>query len=111
MDRRTLVILITDFIDTVTAELMVENLQRLSRRHLVLFVTLKNPDLQTIVDAPPASLQAMARIGIADTMIRERQVVMERLRRLGVLCLETERQALGAELVNRYLAIKRRELI
>jgi len=36
--RRSLVVLFTDFLDTVTAELMIDNVTRLARRHLVLFV-------------------------------------------------------------------------
>ena len=53
----------------------------------------------------------MARAAIADDFMRDRQVVFERLRRFGVLCLDVPRERLGAELVNRYLQIKRQELI
>jgi uncharacterized protein (DUF58 family) len=34
--RRSLVVLFTDFLDTMTAELMIDNVARLARRHLVL---------------------------------------------------------------------------
>src|SRR5690606_37670883 len=34
LTRRSLVVVLTDFVDTVTAEIMVENVLRLSRRHL-----------------------------------------------------------------------------
>ena len=43
--------------------------------------------------------------------LRERRIVFERLRRLGVHCLEAPRQRVGIDLVNRYLEIKRLELI
>ncbi|HMG54285.1 MAG TPA: DUF58 domain-containing protein, partial [Kofleriaceae bacterium] len=39
--RRSLVVLFTDFLDTVTAELMIDNVTRLARRHLVLFVAVR----------------------------------------------------------------------
>ena len=52
-----------------------------------------------------------ARAVIADDFLRERRVVFERLRRLGVHCLDVSSASLGADLVNRYLEIKRHELI
>jgi uncharacterized protein (DUF58 family) len=113
--RRSLVVLITDFIDTVTAELMVENLGRLSARHLVLFVTLQDPELRAIVDASPdatpASMETVARSVVAEEFRRERLIVFERLRRLGVQCLEAPHNRVGTDLINRYLAIKQREMI
>jgi uncharacterized protein (DUF58 family) len=113
--RRSLIVLFTDFVDTVTAELMVENLGRLSGRHLVLFVTLQDPELRTIVDAAPdsipGSMEAVARSVVADELRKERLVVFERLRRLGVQCLEAPYNRVGTDLINRYLAIKQREMI
>ena len=111
LHRRSLVILTTEFVDTVTAELMVENLTRLASRHLVLFVTLQDPGLAETRDLPPHAVQDMARSVVAHEMTRERDVVFERLRRLGVLCLDAPHQRVGPDLVNRYLLIKRRELI
>ena len=39
LKRRALVILFTDFVDTVTAELLIESLQRVANKHVVVFVT------------------------------------------------------------------------
>ena len=111
LPRRSLVIVQTEFVDTVTAELMVESLERLARRHLVLFITLQDPDLHAIVDAPPRDLATLSRSVIAEDFIRERRVVFERLRRLGVECLDAPAERIGVDLVNRYLTIKRKELI
>jgi uncharacterized protein (DUF58 family) len=113
--RRSLIVLITDFIDTVTAEMMVENLGRLSTRHLVLFVTLQDPEIRAIVnaapDATPSSMETVARSVVAEEFRRERLIVFERLRRLGVQCLEAPYNRVGTDLINRYLAIKQREMI
>ena len=115
LQRRSLIVLFTDFVDTVTAELMVENLGRLSGRHLVLFVTLQDPELRAIVDAAPdsipGSMEAVARSVVADELRKERLVVFEKLRRLGVQCLEAPYNKVGTDLINRYLAIKQREMI
>lgn len=111
LSRRSLVVLTTEFIDTITAELMLENVARLASRHLVLFVTLRDPDLAAVIDAPPRSFASMARSVVAEELRRDRLVVFERLRRLGVQCLEAAHGEIGVELINRYLAIKQRESI
>jgi uncharacterized protein (DUF58 family) len=101
----------TDFVDTITAELMVENLARLAARHLVVCVTLQDPHLFATVEASPETLDDVARSVVADGFIHERAVVFERLRRLGVHCLDVPAERIGMELINRYLLIKQRELI
>jgi len=111
LKQRSLIILQTEFVDTTTAELMVENIARLAARHVVLFVTLRDPDIDRIIDAPPRTLENVTRSVIADDFARERRVVFERLRRLGVQCLEAPSERMGTELVDRYIAIKNRELI
>ena len=111
LNRRSLVILMTEFVDTVTAELMVDNLQRLSGRHLVIFVSLRDTGLADTIDARPAGFGDVARAVIADDFVRERSIVLERLRRLGVHCIDAPSEAVSMELVNRYLLIKRQDLI
>ncbi len=111
LKRRSLVILQTEFVDTITAELMVENLERLAQRHLVIFVTLQDRSLHGVVDAPPRTLDAMSRAVIADDLLHDRLVVFERLRRLGVHCLDVPSRTIGTDLLNRYIRIKRQELI
>lgn len=109
--RRTLIILMTDFVDTVTAELMVENLERIGRRHLVVFVTLRDPGVAAAIDAAPAALDDVTRAVVAADFRRERMVVLERLRRLGVHCIDAPSAAVSVGLLARYLTIKERELL
>jgi uncharacterized protein (DUF58 family) len=109
--RRALVIVLTDFVDTVTAELMVENLNRLSRRHLVLFVALQDPVVRAVADGPPLGPLELTRAVVAQEMVRDREVVMRRLRRGGVGCIDSPPSRVGSSLVNSYLDIKRREMI
>jgi uncharacterized protein (DUF58 family) len=109
--RRALVILFTDFVDTITAELLIESLQRLANRHVVLFVTQRGSVLQQAVEAPPKEFADVARAVIAHDFLREREIVLERLQRLGVHCLDVPSRGLSVALINRYLMIKRRGLI
>ena len=109
--RRSLVVVFTEFTDTVTAELMLENLERLSRRQLLVFVSLRDTKLDTLALAPPRRLGGLYRAVTAADFVRERELVLSRLRRMGVSCVDSAPGELSARLVNRYLHIKRRELI
>jgi uncharacterized protein (DUF58 family) len=109
--RRSLVVVFTDFVDTVTAELMLENLSRLARRQLVVFVTLRDPALDATALAPPRRLGDLYRSVVAADFVRERERVLARLRRMGIACVDASPGQVSSRLVNRYLDIKRRELI
>ena len=111
LKRRSFVVLMTDFVDTVTAELMTENLSRLARRHLVTFVALRDPGLDDLVNADPATMGALYRAVVADDFVRERDLVLRRLRRFGVFCIDAAPGDVSVALVNRYLDAKRRELV
>lgn len=52
-----------------------------------------------------------ARAVTADDLLRERAVVLERVARMGVHCLDVPAGELSPALLNRYLAIKQRGLL
>jgi uncharacterized protein (DUF58 family) len=110
LKRRSLVVLFTDFLDTVTAELMIENVTRLARRHLVLFVSVKDPSVDARALARPRDLEALHEAVVATGFSREREIVLERLRRAGAFCIDAAPNEFSMALVNRYIEIKRREL-
>ena len=111
LKRRALVVLFTDFVDTVTAELLIENLGRIANRHVVVLVTLRDNLLQNTVDQDPQSFEHVAQSVIAQDFIRERSIVFERLQRMGLHCLDVPSTSLSVALINRYLLIKERGLI
>ena len=111
LKRRALVVLFTEFVDTTTAGLLLESLQRMANRHAVIFVTLRDTLLADIAEAEPSSFRPVAEAVVARDLQRERAVVLERLARMGVHCLEIQPRGLAIGLVNRYLAIKQRGLL
>ena len=111
LSRRSLVVVATDFVDTVTADLMIENLGFLARRHLIIFVALSDTSLEHPFARRPDDLEDVARAVVAYDLMRERRAVFARLARLGVLCIEAPARGLGPALVNRYLAVKARDQI
>jgi uncharacterized protein (DUF58 family) len=111
LKQRSLVVVVSDFVDTITAEIMIENLGRLAVRHVILFVTLRDPVLAHGVERRPDNLESLSQAVIVNDLARERARVLERLRRLGVLCVDTDVDHLNTDLVNRYLSVKARELV
>lgn len=109
--RRSLVVVITDFVDSVTAELMVENLERMRKGHLVLFVGLRDAGLEAMARQDPRDLDSLNRAMVARDLLRERDTVLHRLRRAGVHCIDSPPRKINTHLINRYLEVKRRELV
>lgn len=111
LERRSLIIIFSDFVDTISAELMLENVKRLADRHLVIFATFEDEALSELADAAPDTAQHVARSVIADTLLAERDVVFRRLQRLGAQIIESRPEQFGSELISRYLQIKRRDML
>jgi len=111
LKRRALIILFTEFVDTITAELLIESLERAHSRHVVVLVTLRDNDLQQTIDAEPKSFEAVAEAVIAQDIQRDRSVVFERLERMGLHCLDVSTSGVTVALIVRYLMIKQRGLI
>ena len=111
LQRRSLIVVFSDFTDPTSAELMLESIGRLSRRHLVLFVTLEDAELQGIADAPPDDMQTLAMAVTADSLLRQRELVRLRLRQAGADVLEAPYASVGTRLIDAYLAIKRARAI
>jgi uncharacterized protein (DUF58 family) len=111
LPRRSLLVVFTDFVDTTSAELMLENVGRLMRQHLVLFVVMRDETLEDLAGKAPADPEDVSRAVVAAGLMREREVVIERLRRLGVQILEAPAAKIGPALLARYLDLKRRDLL
>ena len=111
LQRRSLVVVFTDFTDQTAAQLMIESVGRLVGRHLIMFVVLKDEELEGMVAAEPKAPEDVSRAVFAASLLRERELVISRLRRLGVHIVETPADRIGPELINAYLDLKRRDLL
>ncbi|HEY1448118.1 MAG TPA: DUF58 domain-containing protein [Caulobacteraceae bacterium] len=111
LKRRSLVVVFTDFTDSTAAELMIENVTRLVRRHLVLFVVFRDEELEAIMRRAPITAEDVTRAVTAAALLRSREVVIERLRRLGAQIIDAPVARIGPALISAYLDLKRRELL
>ncbi len=111
LSRRSLVVVFTEFPDTISAELMLSAIATLLKRHLVLFVVLRDEELEDFTAAEPAEPEDVSRAVIAAGLLRERRLVLTRLRHLGVHVIEAAADTAGPALVSAYVDLKRRNLL
>ncbi|MDR1966329.1 MAG: DUF58 domain-containing protein [Synergistaceae bacterium] len=111
LSRRALVVLFTEFADPIQAELLIESLGWMARRHAVIFVTMRDAMLASLQNAPPENFRAIASAVVSGDFLRERRIVLERVSRLGIHCLDVPAGAVPPALLNRYMMIKRRGLL
>jgi uncharacterized protein (DUF58 family) len=109
--RRSLIVWITDLAETAGTPDVVEYALQMTRRHLVLFAAVGQPDLNERVAQRPESEEEMFRYIAAIEIVQRRELLLRRLRQRGVLAMELMPGALAASLVNQYLDIKDRSLI
>jgi len=107
LNRRSLIILFTEFTDATSADLMIRAAGRLVKKHRLLFVVLKDEELESEEKRRPESAADVTRSNVAAAMLRDRQLVIARLQRLGADVLEVPADTMTAGVVDAYLGIKR----
>ena len=108
IERRSVIILFSDFSDTTSAELMLENVAQLLKRHIVLFVVFRDEELESMRRAEPRSARDASCSVIADMLLKERDLVMARLRQLGVEIVDAPVDRLSTGVISAYLSLKQR---
>lgn len=108
--RRALVIWLTDFAETPALPDVIEYAVHVSKRHLVLFGALSQPDLKDLAHSLPANEDEMYRQAAALEITDRRELLLRKLRQSGVLAVDLQPGHFTSELVNRYLEVKDRSL-
>jgi uncharacterized protein (DUF58 family) len=111
LKRRSLIIVFTEFADQTAAQLMVEALGRLLKRHLVMFVAFRDEELEALQDVAPTTPEDVSRAVVAASMLSEREIVLARLKAMGVHIVEGKASAIGPAVINMYLDLKARDLL
>ena len=111
LQRRTLIVVFTDFVDSTQAELMVENMSRLLKRHIVIFVAFRNTALDKLITQNADTPEEAAASLIGDGLMRERDIVLRRLERMGVNVIDADAETLNMKVLNTYMLLKARNAI
>ncbi len=108
---RALITLFTDLADPDVARLIGRHLALLARHHLPLCVTMRDPDVDSWVDREPGDTHELYAKVVADDVMAERTIVLDQLRRSGVLTVDTPADGLTPATINRYFEMKARALL
>ncbi len=110
-NRRALVVLITDVIDTTASAELLSAMERLTPRYLPFCVTLRDPQVDEIAHQQTDSLMNLYQRAVALDLLSQRKVALGRLQQKGVLVLDAPVNQISEQLVDRYLQIKARNLL
>lgn len=109
--KRSLVLIFSDLTGALHTDQLATEVAHLQRRHLVLLVTMRDPTVQGLVDAPVRDSAGLYARTVAERLLDERQAMLEALQRRGVLTLDVPADELSIAVINRYLEIKARSLL
>jgi uncharacterized protein (DUF58 family) len=106
--RRSLIVIFTDLGNSLSMNSLVSQVAMLARNSLPLVVTISDPDVHSTAHLIPAdSLQAYQR-SAAMQLLDERRVILDTLRKRGVMTLDVPANQLSTAVINRYLELKGR---
>ena len=111
LTRRSMIILFTEFTDTVSADFMLRAVRRLVNKHLVVVVILRDEELETIAAAEPHTAADVTRAITAADLLKDRQLAISRLQHLGIHVVESEYDKVSERLVQSYLDLKNKHLV
>jgi uncharacterized protein (DUF58 family) len=109
--RRGLIVWITELVDSVGRPELVLAASELVRRHLVVLVLLKHPELEELAAREPKAKDEMFQTAAAQEMLERRRETVAQLERQGVLIVETTAAEVGMRAVSKYLEVKAEGLL
>jgi uncharacterized protein (DUF58 family) len=109
--RRSLILWVTDLAETAMRPEVIDGALQLLRRHVLLFVAMAQPEVESIAQARPKNLEQMFRASAAQEMAGRRELLLARLHEQGALTLDLNPEALTSSVLNQYLTVKERAMV
>ncbi|MGD0681964.1 MAG: DUF58 domain-containing protein [Terracidiphilus sp.] len=109
--RRALILWVTDLAETAMRPEVIDGALQLLRRHVLLFVAMAQPEVESIAQARPKNLEQMFRASAAQEMAGRRELLLARLHEQGALTLDLNPEALTSAVLNQYLSVKERAMV
>jgi uncharacterized protein (DUF58 family) len=109
--RRSLVLWVTDLAETAMRPEVIDGAMQLLRRHVLLFVAMAQPEVESIAQARPNNVEQMFRTSAAQEMAGRRELLLARLHEQGALTLDLNPEALTSSVLNQYLTVKERAMV
>ena len=109
--KRALIILFTDILDKDSAEGIAKYVAQFSRNHLVVCVTLADSGIIEISQKKTTDSKSVYQKAIAERLLQEKHVILEVLRRQGVIAIDVPAHQLTMAVINKYLELKGKSMI
>jgi uncharacterized protein (DUF58 family) len=106
--HRSLVVLFTDLADRESSSILAAHLLRAARQHLVVCVTLADPNLCRPAERRPTDGRGLYEKMVAQQLLDDRASVLAQLAAHGVLTVDTDADSLNLRLIGTYLDLKQR---
>lgn len=106
--KRSLIVIFSDIATGIAADTLVKQIAPLSPRHLVLLVAIGDPTVAQMALQVPRNSVSVYERAVAEELVDERTLVLEKLRQRGVLTLDVTANQLTVSVVNKYLELKAR---
>lgn len=108
---RALVVCFTDLSGRAASDAVVRHVAALAHRHLVVTVTVSDPNLLRLAGQTATDSQGLYEKAVAQRLLLERQELLGWLRQRGAIALDLPTERLTAAVVNQYLELKARSRI
>ncbi|HME56771.1 MAG TPA: DUF58 domain-containing protein, partial [Terracidiphilus sp.] len=109
--RRSLILWVTDLAETAMRPEVIDGALQLLRRHVLLFIAMAQPEVESIAQARPKNVEQMFRSSAAQEMAGRRELLLARLHEQGALTLDLNPEALTSTVLNQYLTVKERAMV
>lgn len=109
--QRSLILLYTNLESLVSLERTMPWFRRIARDHLLVTIIFENTELNDLTSLRPDTLDDVYYRTIAEKFVYEKRRIIRELRSRGIHAILTTPQALTADTINTYLAMKARRLI
>ncbi|HEY2593529.1 MAG TPA: DUF58 domain-containing protein [Chloroflexota bacterium] len=106
--RRSLVVLFTDLADRESSSVLAAHVLRAARQHMVVCVTLADPNLRRPVEARPTDGRTLYEKMVAQQLLDDRAALLASLAAHGVLTVDTDAESLSPRTIAAYLELKAR---
>lgn len=106
--RRAMIFWICEVAESIGMPEVAHAIADLARHHLCVLVMLEHPELREFARSDPRDAQQMFAVTAANEMLERRRMMLEQLRRYGVMVVETSPAEVGVAAINQYLEIKER---
>ena len=106
--KRALVVVFTDLVDESASRALLAACPILTRRHALMIVSCRDPDLAAAVAHEPQSVNDVLRIAVALELLAAKDRVRSVLTSTGAVVVEAEASVLGTACVRAYYSLKAR---